>query len=351
MAKRTREIEPEIIECKRPFNDKKKTLIAHLDAFMRNQFFTTDTVLCGLLRDLPQVELWDRREQAGLSSVECYRPLTENIIKERMQLAELFKNTGKDIYDTMLWTSTMRWQSDSEELEIWCGFSVKSGLVGPFFLDEIFADDKSNHPSKYKSRYFKMIEDHVVPFFTENNLEISEFSFQQDSDTIEIKDLQYLESLFSEVYSPGCSQQQWPLNSPDLSPVDFCIWDRFRGLLALELPKTKAAVKYWAKAFLARVSADHHMHAIRQFKIRLWLCHRVRGLDFKSELQRHNSSLMINKVCSYCIELHDCSCDECRKKCFFKHKYNQDNFKEPFNITEYVKNCEARQVNPFDFNR
>lgn len=348
MSKRTRDAAPDLTDYKRQFSERKKLLIAHLDSFVRNQFFPTETVLCALLRDLSQVEIWHRRDVAGLSTVDCFRPLTMKIINERKDLSEQFKSVA---VDSVIWSSTLRWQSGPEVLEIWCGFSVKSGLIGPFYLDEIPAENGSSHPSKNKSSYHKLIEDYVLPALEKQKLDPKDLSFQQDSDSIAIKDLEYLESLFFTVYSPGPASNKWPINSPDLSPVDFGIWDRFRGLLALELPKTKEEVKHWAEAFLARISGEHHVQAVREFKIRLWLCSRVRGLDFKSELQRHNSTLQVGKVCNYCIEMHDCSCDECFKKCFYKNKCNDHSFKEPFNLMEYVKDCDSRQLNPFNFNR
>lgn len=82
------------------------------------------------------------------------------------------------------------------------------------------------------------------------------------------------------------SKDEWPPNSPDLNPLDYCVWGLMLAAYQKHVPKpkTKAELKTLLKTIWANLSQDSIDKAILGFRKRLRACVKADGGHFEHVL-------------------------------------------------------------------
>ena len=82
-------------------------------------------------------------------------------------------------------------------------------------------------------------------------------------------------------------KDQWPPNSPDLNPMDFCLWGMMLDSYAKHKPKpsTKAELREVLQSIWNSLTQDSIDRAILGVRKRLRACVRVEGGHFEHALR------------------------------------------------------------------
>ncbi len=112
---------------------------------------------------------------------------------------------------------------------VWCAIS-RSGIIGPFFFDEIVKRDN----------YLDMLATFFVPELQRRGLNVKQQFFQQDGASPHTANTTILflkEKFPNNVISKG-GDINWPSRSPDLTPPDFYLWGALKEKVYHNGPKT-----------------------------------------------------------------------------------------------------------------
>lgn len=174
-------------------------------------------------------------------------------------------------------------------LHIWLGFGIRSGIIGPFFLEG--SVNKDSYPS--------FISDVVVPAMREKLGEaFHDIIFQQDGAPghlarVSIETVQ--SSLFANMLSLR-TPDEFPASSPDLTPLDYSVWTHVKKKVFSHLTSGELVNMPTRESLLILKSlvieacnefqADLVERTVRDFAVRCEKCFQERGGHFEHVLKK-----------------------------------------------------------------
>lgn len=170
---------------------------------------------------------------------------------------------------------------NSPGVSVWAGFSTQ-GVLGPFFFDAN-VDGQS---------YIAMLEENVVPQLrTMRWGRDRDIWWQQDGAPphFATEARRFVDDTFPARWIGRGGTIAWPPRSPDLTPLDFCVWDLAKSQVLEGKPQTLEDVKTLLASFFKTLDADKDMCAriCRSLARRCQACIQQNGGHFEHIIRRH----------------------------------------------------------------
>ena len=198
----------------------------------------------------------------------------------------------------------------AKSIHMWVGLNWHTGIIGPFFIDEIDAPHLSNRDRGKSSnsltgaKYKLLIEESIMPEIymkVPEHVVKREFWWQQDGagPHVSAAPLALLRSIFGERILSRKTNYAWPARSPDLNPLDFSFWALMRKHISSLQPKNLIEIKYAARDAVAALE-PYVKRIIADMPIRLRACLESEGRHFEPWLKEYKRRVIKAGVCAKC---------------------------------------------------
>lgn len=208
-------------------------------------------------------------------------------------------------------------------VHMWVGLSYQAGIIGPYFIDELYDpdwtdDERGKTPNSLTgAKYRHLIQYHVLPVLYSRVSETTvreSYWWQQDGAGPHRSDepLRFLRSVFgTRLIALKSGDFEWPSRSPDLNPLDYSFWSLMRKKISEADPKDKDEIK--RAALNAKSSLNPIVkRIIADLPVRLRACIEVGGHPFDPWLKQYKKRISDRDFCARCAdEADELLCNEC----------------------------------------
>lgn len=194
--------------------------------------------------EIPQTMAWKTLKQQGLNAyhLQKVQNLHEGDYPLRLQFCHWIRENRR-LHKDILWSdeaqftrdginnchNNHRWSDENPHatiehnfqhrfsINVWCGI-LNDQLFGPFVLDARLTGQG----------YLRFLEDHLEEILDEAPLNIRQrIIFQHDGAPPHYSNnvRNFLNTTFGDRWIGRGGPHPWPPRSPDLTPLDFCLWD------------------------------------------------------------------------------------------------------------------------------
>lgn len=190
-----------------------------------------------------------------------------------------------------------------ETLQVFCLFTTRK-VFGPYLYQTQAGDKISVTGDNYRT----MLREQVLPDIEREFGSLDDLYFQQDGasphtckDSIEFLKTKFGDRIISATW-PTCKKpidwfSDWPARSPDLNPLDFCIWGLMKTRIAKKEPKTMDELIDLIRLVVDEINNDDRLRQKigQSFSNRLRLCNDRNGGIFKQRLKTKQASELLAK--------------------------------------------------------
>ena len=157
-------------------------------------------------------------------------------------------------------------------MNVWCGI-INDVLIGPVIVEDRMTGDSYLHFLQHELP--EQLED--VSLDTRRHMYL-----QHDGSPIHYtrKVTQHLNNTYPNRWISRSSLIHWPARSPDLTPLDFCLWGWLKGEVYLTKVDTRADLVARINNACVRISEIFEMCDVYSSNERTALCH-----NFKTNLR------------------------------------------------------------------
>lgn len=170
-----------------------------------------------------------------------------------------------------------------QKLNVWAGI-IGEQVIGPFFFE-----DNLNGPT-----YLDFLEGELIPALTalfphhaEADLHDDRIWFQQDGAPphYALNVRQYLDRAFPNRWIGRRGTIEWPPRSPDLNPLDYCLWGHLKTKVYKTEPENLQELRQRLVHEIRQITPDVVHNITHEFYFRLGFCQEKNGQHFQQFLQ------------------------------------------------------------------
>ena len=191
-----------------------------------------------------------------------------------------FKLNGLvDQHNNLYWSSinpceTIVNDGNSAGVTVWIGICA-SGLVGPFFFEEIVTGES----------YVDLLKKQVLPTIA-TWPDIDEMWFQHDATPphFSVAACNWLNEHFPQRWIGQDGQIEFPAQSPDLAPPDFFLWGLLKNTVYTHNPKTIEQLTQCIVDSCVQIHGDLIREVCYSVKTRVGKCIEANGQNFEAML-------------------------------------------------------------------
>ena len=235
---------------------------------------------------------------------------------------------------------------NANKVHVFMAMNMNLGLIGPYFIDaDTISNEGKNNPSgktketclnapKYQDLLSNLVFPDIQRRIEDLGHDIKAYHFQQDGAAAHTakESIRMLRSrwgnrtITSENWRPNADggdtvypKWEWPPYSPDLTPLDYSLWNCLKTAVGKMEPSSVEGVKMAIKFCVKRFPLGKVQNIIKDFPFRLGCCVAYDGehiegrrLDhWKTQRRREEEQA----TCPKCGKEHTCYCDACIRDC------------------------------------
>lgn len=218
-------------------------------------------------------------------------------------------------------------KSYDSELHMWAGISVTTGIVRPYFIDEMENPDPDPDPKVEKSKakrmngvkYRHFIANVLAPELERRlGSSLNKIWFQQDGAACHTStaSLEYLVAIFGKQLISDKTKLSWPPHSPDLTVCDYFLWSELDRRVSKRKPANIGDLKIAYKLAASEINRDTNLirRVFNDVDLRLLACMEKGGAHFEPWFAEFKTRFR-KSTCNLCKKIHRCTCQLCSKNC------------------------------------
>ena len=162
-------------------------------------------------------------------------------------------------------------QRFTQKVTVWFGYSQKLKIPPFFFNGNVTGDN-----------YRSLLLSHVKPFLTKRH-KLRCNMFQQDGATAHTasETLDTCRKIFKDKLISLHTEFEWPANSPDLSPLDYFLWNEVKTKVYSQPIQDVNQMKELILSAIANIEQQTLSNSIENIKYRLSRCVSAKGSHFE----------------------------------------------------------------------
>ena len=158
-----------------------------------------------------------------------------------------------------------------QQVSVWCGFWY-GGITGPFF----FKNEQGAAVTANGERYCAMFNEFLFQKIEEDHMD--DIWFQQDGATCHTANVTIdLFTDFENRIIRRNSGVNWPLQSCDLTPLDYFLWGAVKDKCYANHPETIEALKHEIEVAIHGIEAQTIENVLKSWVDRMGYCKARRG--------------------------------------------------------------------------
>lgn len=251
-------------------------------------------------------------------------------------------------------------KSFDSEVHMWAGISIATGIVGPYFIDEMVNPEPDPKPraeiSKAKKmngiKYRHFLENVLTPELERRlGSNLYKMWFQQDGASCHtsIASLEYLVAIFGKQLISNKTKLSRPPHSPDLAVCDCFLWSELDRRVSKRKPANIGDLKIAYKLAASEINRDNDLirRVFDDFDLRLLACMEKGGAHFEPWFTQFKTRFR-KSICQLCRKTHRCTCEVCSQKCIDTSARLEDEESMSDTSTQAASECGHEDWEPYE---